>query len=70
MAEATVGEAAHPRWQALAVLVFGACVIGFSAVLVRLTGVGPAASGFWRLACALPFLALMTARAEGRIGRP
>jgi drug/metabolite transporter (DMT)-like permease len=51
-------------------LVFGACVIGFSAVLVRLTGVGPSASGFWRLLCALPLLALMTRRAEGELGRP
>ncbi|MFL5295148.1 MAG: DMT family transporter [Phenylobacterium sp.] len=70
MAEVAVaGETTHQRWQAVAMLVFGACVIGFSAVLVRLTGVGPAASGFWRLACALPFLALM-ARANGGVGRP
>lgn len=59
-----------PRWRAVAVLVFGACVIGFSPILVRLTQTGPAAAGFWRLAFALPFLALMTQRATGRIARP
>ena len=69
MAEAAVAPDTHPRWQAVAMLVFGACVIGFSAVLVRLTGVGPSASGFWRLLCALPLLALM-ARPSGGPGRP
>ena len=59
-----------PRWRAVAVLVFGACVIGFSPILVRLTQTGPAAAGFWRLGCALPLLALMTRRVGGRIGRP
>jgi drug/metabolite transporter (DMT)-like permease len=62
--------AAAPRWQALAALVFGACVIGFSGILVRLTGTGPAAAGFWRLAFALPWLAIMTRRASGPLGRP
>jgi drug/metabolite transporter (DMT)-like permease len=59
-----------PRWQALGALVFGACVIGFSAVLVRLSGTGPAAAGFWRLAIALPLLAVITRRASGPLGRP
>ena len=59
-----------PRWRAVAALVFGACVIGFSAVLVRLTGTGPAAAGFWRLAFALPVLALITRRSTGPLGRP
>lgn len=58
------------RWRALAVLVFGAAVIGVSPILVRLTETGPAAAGFWRLAIALPFLAPMTVRAEGALGRP
>ena len=58
------------RWQAVAALVFGASVIGFSAVLVRLTGTGPAAAGFWRLAFALPALAIITRRATGPLGRP
>lgn len=59
-----------PRWQALAVLVLGACVIGLSPILVRLTETGPAAAGFWRLAVALPLLALMTRRANGPITKP
>jgi len=63
-------QPSEPRWRALAALVFGACVIGFSAVLVRLTGTGPAAAGFWRLAFALPALAIITRRASGPLGRP
>lgn len=71
MAEAVIEtETQAPRWQALAVLVFGACVIGFSAVFVRLTGVGPTGAGFWRLFTALPLLAVMAARGQGGIGRP
>src|SRR5258708_40015055 len=63
-------QPAGHRWQALAALVFGACVIGFSGILVRLTGTGPAAAGFWRLTFALPLLALMTRRVSGPLGRP
>lgn len=59
-----------PRWRAVAALVFGACVIGFSGALVRLTDTGPAAAGFWRLAFALPALAVITRRATGPLGRP
>jgi drug/metabolite transporter (DMT)-like permease len=71
LTEVLLAKAAEPpRWRAVAVLVFGACVIGFSPILVRLTETGPAAAGFWRLAFALPFLALMTQRAAGRISRP
>ncbi|MDB5475727.1 MAG: hypothetical protein JWP49_1238 [Phenylobacterium sp.] len=67
----TIGEGAGPpRWQAIAVLLFGACVIGLSPILVRLTTTGPAAAGLWRLAVALPVLALMTRRANGPIRRP
>ena len=61
---------AETDWRALGVLLFGACVIGLSPILVRLTEAGPAAAGFWRLAFALPFLAVMTVRTTGRIGRP
>jgi drug/metabolite transporter (DMT)-like permease len=52
------------------VLLFGACVIGLSPILVRLTEAGPAAAGFWRLALALPLLAMLTVRTTRRIGRP
>lgn len=67
-AAAVAPPAAH-RWQAVAVLVFGACVIGLAPILVRLTTAGPAASGVWRLAFALPFLALVSTRTGG-VGRP
>ena len=60
----------RPRWRAVAVLVLGACVIGFSPILVRLTQTGPAAAAFWRLSCALPLLALTALRTQGRIERP
>jgi drug/metabolite transporter (DMT)-like permease len=71
LTEATTTEGAGPpRWQAIAVLLFGACVIGLSPILVRLTTTGPAAAGLWRLAVALPLLALMTRQANGPIRRP
>ena len=70
MAETVKAAAGPPRWQALAVLLFGACVIGLSPILVRLTETGPAAAGFWRLTFALPLLAVMTRRANGPFRRP
>jgi drug/metabolite transporter (DMT)-like permease len=45
----------------LMALVAGASAIAFAPILVRLTGTGPAAAGFWRLALALPALAVMGA---------
>ena len=57
-------------WRALAVLLAGACIIGLSPILVRLTEAGSAAAGFWRLAFALPLLAILNVRATGAIGRP
>ncbi len=56
--------------RALAVLVAGACIIGFSPILVRLAETGPAAAGFWRLAFAAPILWLMAARSADGAGRP
>ena len=47
--------------QGLIVLVVGATIIGLSPILVRLSDAGPSATGFWRLAFAAPFLALLTA---------
>ena len=48
------------RTRALAflALLFGGAAIGFSAIFVRLADVGPLQSAFWRVALALPFLAL------------
>ena len=63
-----VEDRGHLR--ALAVLVFGACVIGLSPILVRLAETGPAAAGFWRLAIAAPLLMLIGGRTEGGVGRP
>ena len=52
------------RARAVTMLVAGACVIGLAPILVRLSGAGPAATGFWRLLFALPLLALPS------LGRP
>lgn len=54
---------AHP-WAFLALLV-GSSALAVGPWLVRLSGVGPVAAGFWRLALALPFLALI-ARLAGQ----
>jgi drug/metabolite transporter (DMT)-like permease len=70
LTDAAMHEDSAHRWQAIGALLFGACVIGFSGILMRLTGTGPAAAGFWRLAFALPLLAVMTRRASGPLGRP
>ena len=61
---------ARTDWRALAVLLAGACIIGLSPILVRLTEAGSAAAGFWRLFFALPLLAILNIRATGGIGRP
>jgi len=45
----------------LIVLIVGAMIIGLSPIFVRLSDAGPAATGFWRLAFAVPLLALLTA---------
>jgi drug/metabolite transporter (DMT)-like permease len=63
-----LSEATQGRGAALAVLVFGACVIGTAPILVRLAEAGPAAAGFWRLLLALPLLALMAQRTDGGVG--
>lgn len=70
MAEAVAAERTGTDWRALGVLVFGACVIGLSPILVRFAQTGPAAAGFWRLVFALPLLALMNQRVGGALGRP
>src|SRR3954452_17673163 len=41
---------------AFAAVLVGSCALAFGPWLVRLSGVGPVAAGFWRMALALPFL--------------
>lgn len=63
----------NARTLPLLALLAGACIIAFAPILVRLTEVGPAAGGFWRLALALPMLApffLRAARLDGGPRRP
>ena len=54
---------AHPL--AFAALLLGNAALAFGPWLVRLSDVGPASAGFWRLAIALPFL-LVIARLAGQ----
>jgi drug/metabolite transporter (DMT)-like permease len=58
------------RARAVTVLVFGACVIGLAPIFVRLSGAGPAATGFWRLVFALPLLALPSLRSRDGLPSP
>lgn len=64
--------ASASRLQALGVLVLGAVWLAFTPIFMRLSGVDPAAAGFWRLTFALPFLALPLAIPASRagLGRP
>ena len=59
-----------PRGKAVLALLFGAAVIGVAPILVRLAAAGPAAVGFWRLAFALPLLAILVARSHPRTVAP
>ncbi len=52
----------------LIALLAGATIIGVGTVLVRLTGTGPAAAGFWRLAFALPLMAVLSLMERRRGG--
>jgi drug/metabolite transporter (DMT)-like permease len=49
-------------------LIFGNLILAVGPWMVRLTDVGPVASGFWRVALALPFLFLLAWRQQA--GRP
>lgn len=70
MTDAVAQPQTGPRWLPLAALLGGACIIGLSAIFVRLADTGAAAAGFWRLVFAMPLLVLMTVRTTGAIGRP
>ena len=49
----------HPL--AFPAVIIGSCALAFGPWLVRLSGVGPVAAGFWRLFLALPFLFVIAA---------
>lgn len=53
---------------AFAALIAGNVCIAFGPLLVRLADTGPIATGFWRLALAVPILAFVGYRAGFRIG--
>src|SRR4051812_8304941 len=62
-----------PHRFAFPALVVGSCALAVGPWLVRLTGVGPVATGFWRLSLALPFLFVIAAATEQKVhwpGRP
>jgi drug/metabolite transporter (DMT)-like permease len=52
---------------AFAALILGNVAIAFGPLMVRFADTGPIASGFWRLALALPFLAFFAYRAGFRL---
>jgi drug/metabolite transporter (DMT)-like permease len=58
------------RGRAVTMLVIGACVIGLAPIFVRLSGAGPAATGFWRLVFALPLLGIPALRSSEGLPRP
>jgi drug/metabolite transporter (DMT)-like permease len=49
-------DRSKPHPLAFAAVLLGSTMLAFGPWLVRLSGVGPVAAGFWRLALALPFL--------------
>jgi drug/metabolite transporter (DMT)-like permease len=61
--------ATAPPRIAFAALLLGNVVLAIGPWFVRLADVGPVASGFWRLALAIPFLFLIAWRSGQRFGR-
>ncbi|PTU31368.1 DMT family transporter [Stenotrophobium rhamnosiphilum] len=53
--------------RALAALITGAVLIGLAPIFVRLSDVGLTATGFWRMALALPLLGVLMLRETGGI---
>lgn len=58
ISESVVTETPGFPLPALLALIFGAIGIGFAPILIRLSTVGPSATGFWRVGLAFPVLAL------------
>ncbi len=61
------GDGEQGKALAFAALIAGNVAIAFGPLLVRMADTGPIASGFWRMALAIPFLMLMGYRAGFRI---
>ena len=66
---ASVTDRHDHRFAFLAVLI-GSSALAFGPWLVRLSGTGPVAAGFWRLALALPFLFVIAAMTRQPIHWP
>jgi drug/metabolite transporter (DMT)-like permease len=64
-----VRQSDHHRF-AFPALFLGSSALAFGPWLVRLSGVGPVAAGFWRLALALPFLFVIAAMTGQPVHRP
>ncbi|WP_454885770.1 DMT family transporter [Sphingomonas oryzagri] len=61
---------ARPDMLAFAALLTGSTALAVGPWFVRMADVGPIASGFWRMALAIPFLFLIARLSKQRIGRP
>ena len=61
---------ARPSRLAFPALITGNVVLAIGPWFVRMADVGPVASGFWRLALAVPFLLLIARFSGQRFGRP
>lgn len=61
---------APPDGRAFAALLTGSTALAIGPWFVRMADVGPIASGFWRLAIAVPFLVLIARIARQPFGRP
>ncbi len=61
---------ARPDMLAFAALLTGSTALAIGPWFVREADVGPIASGFWRMALAIPFLFLIARLSKQRIGRP
>jgi drug/metabolite transporter (DMT)-like permease len=70
--QARPGSAGHPAAHSFALpgLVTGALLISFSGIFVQLSAVGPTATGFYRMALALPFFLAWTLRDAGTRSDP
>lgn len=64
-----IGERPAGAWR-FALLLFGNAILALGPLLVRLADTGPVATGFWRMALALPVLALIARWQHAPSNRP